>query len=117
MRRTAARSSSSCVVLFLVFSVLWLFLGEVGIYYIYSLRWQWPQQLNELNGYLKKHLIRDNPPGTSLDSSQRYHYQNGDTHYYTRPERFKRSATTSSTQAGMRILILSDPHIMCTFDK
>lgn len=59
----------------IVLALMWVFAGEIGIFYVYSLNWKWP-------------LL---------------------------------SASTSSGElvaaARLKILLLSDPHIQCTFNR
>ena len=94
----------------IVLGGLWVFIGEVGVHYIYSLQWQWPQLKLPGENLDKDFILRD-PPGVSpgLLAAHRRHYQSGDTHYYTTPGKRIDSKTE------LRILFLSDPHIMCTY--
>lgn len=58
-----------------VLALMWIFAGEIGIFYVYSLYWKWPlSQLGSSNGELV-------------------------------------------AAARLRILLLSDPHIQCTFNR
>lgn len=95
----------------LVLSVLWICISEVGVHYIYSSQWEWPQAKANLDD---RKVTRHDPglsPGQLANHHRHYQYE--DTHYYT-----SGSAVTQGTEeAGLRVLILSDPHIMCTFDK
>ncbi len=90
-----------------------VFVGEVGIYYVYSWDWFWPD-INPPKTSLK-HMTRHVPMGirnTELSGPGiRYHFQNKDIHYYTTEEFYQ------EPRRLLQILILSDPHIMCTYSK
>lgn len=101
----------------LVLSALWVCISEIGVHYVYSSRWEWPQLKLTRKDLHSKELIRHDPPGVAqgLLSGHRRHYQYGDIHYYTTESAVARGASTG--EAGLRVLVLSDPHIMCTFNK
>ena len=88
---------------------------EVGVYYVYSSGWEWPQLRLPGADLDSKGFIRHDPPGVTheLLSAHHRHYQYGDIHYYTAGS----VREISTEEAGVRILILSDPHIMCTFNR
>lgn len=89
-------TSATFLGLLLGLSALWIFIGEVGVHYIYSLKWQWPQASSSRTKqqFSQPRLQRDGEqpikPGSEEESD------NGE---------------------ALQILIMSDPHIMCTFDK
>lgn len=108
---------SRSTAILLVLSTLWVCICEIGVHYAYSSRWEWPQL--ELSGenLNSKELIRHDPPGVAqgLLASHLRHYQYEDIHYYTTESAVARGAITG--EVGLRVLILSDPHIMCTFNR
>ena len=109
--------SCSNLTILLVLSALWLFLGEVGIYYVYSWKWYWPE-LGISTEDLEKYFTRENLQGVTGDlylPSERYHYQNGDSHYYSHPVHSKHAQ--EEREVALKVLLMSDPHIMCTFNK
>lgn len=128
VKRTSFRcwiaSPNGALVLVLVLTGVLAFVGEVGIFYLYSWRWQWPEvgmSVDSLSQLLK------HPTGLGKEqllssAIHRHHYQSGDVHYYTRqlstdhvsPEGYVHPPTPTIL---LRVLILSDPHIMCTYDK
>ncbi len=103
-------------VILLVVSATWVFTGEVAIHYFYSLNWQWPQ-LRLSRDYLESEFSQpDSPrvPDTLLTTDHHYHYQRGDSHYYIMPGSDQQDEGNGG--AGLHVLIMSDPHIMCTFE-
>ena len=83
-----------CTVVIFLFLGL-LFLGEVGFHFIYSLMWAWPT--HSLGTY------------ELLNTTRRVKYKNfnilnDDSDY------------TTQTVDATKILVVSDPHIQCTFD-
>lgn len=113
-------SPNAALALVLVLNGMLVFVGEVGIFYLCSWRWQWPEvvsvdSLSQLVRHIPPELSKEQFP---ISATERYHYQSGDMHYYTRPPYVKHGAPKDyvATKA-LRVLILSDPHIMCTYDK
>ena len=97
--------------LLLVAFLLWLFFSEVAIYHIYSWQWHWPELQPALD--LDKHWARHSlPRGVPVNQpGQRYHYERRDTHYYGT----FRKTWDDSQDTKLHVLILSDPHIMCSY--
>jgi hypothetical protein len=110
-------SNVSCVsrntAILLVLSVLWVCTCEVGVYYVYSLGWEWPQLKLTEEQMGSREFMRYDPPGVAQEllSTHHRHYQYGDIHYYTT------GSGVNAVEMALRVLILSDPHIMCTFNK
>ena len=90
-------------------TAIWVYTGEMGLHYLYSLRWQWPQL-----GLSRDHLEREFAE-VDRNTGHHYHYQNGDSHYYVMPGS-EQDEGKESGDAGLHVLIMSDPHIMCTFE-
>ena len=104
MRRPAVDRGSAVI---LVLCIFWVLIGEFGIPHLYSSRWEWPK----LDQFTRERLEKDfilQDPGLTTPSR---HYRNGDIHYYTA------GSERPAVESGLHALILSDPHIMCTFDK
>ena len=73
--RWCSISVKRTVMIISVLALIWIFAGEIGIFYVYSLYWKWPlSQLGSSDGELV-------------------------------------------AAARLRILLLSDPHIQCTFNR
>ena len=92
-----------------------LFIGEIGIFYIHSWDWFWPEIRPSKNSLSQ--MTKKKPLGgmrISPSASLRYHYDSGDAHYYTAASE---GARQKEVEVLLRVLILSDPHIMCTYDK
>ena len=108
--RSCRLSKNFAVVL--AVSAIWLLIGEVGVYYLYAFKWEWPQ-LGLTTVALEREFSQQDPhgPPQTLVKGRQYHYQNGDDHYYT-------SGVESRKTKGaeLRVLIMSDTHIMCTFE-
>jgi len=95
--------------------LLWTLTSEVLAYKITSLSWGWPKPYPDSqaldNSYLsRKYLVIDgihqfvlgsHEPGVVGGTSSSYRYRNRD----------------SKVNHHLRLLILSDPHIMCTHNK
>lgn len=98
----------------LVLSALWVSVCEVGVHYAYSSAWEWPQLPGK--DLDSKEFMKHDPPGVAQEllSAHQRHYQRGDIHYYSAGSVRRGFATE---EAGLRVLILSDPHIMCTFNE
>ena len=113
-------SPNAFLALVLLLTGVLIFAGEVGIFYLYSWMWQWPG-LDSLSGLVRHHTGLRRELHLS-SATERYHYQSGDVHYYTRflsgdhdsPEGY---VNRPNPTILLRVLILSDPHIMCTYDK
>lgn len=127
--RTYNILKSLLVCLFLCF-ILWALVGEWGIYYWKSSEWKWPNPHHQLPRALRV----EQPPKTINKHSEpaRTYYQTADTHHYELQasnllpgrrrsrERHRKVAKTDREKDSehlLKVLILSDPHIMCSYDK
>ncbi len=104
------RSSRTTAILLLL-GILWVCISEIGVPYVFASQWEWPELSPTGN------LILEDPPGVSAESlaAHRRHYHNEDTHYYMSSHSAEGKGETGKLE--LRILIFSDPHIMCTFNK
>lgn len=110
MKKSGCVSRNTAVLLLL--SALWVCISEVGVHYVYSSQWEWPK----VKANLDDRKVTKHDPGVALGllaDHHRHHYQYEDTHYYTTGL----TAVKGVEETGLRVLILSDPHIMCTYDK
>ena len=118
-------SSNKLLIMVLVLTGVLTFTGEVVIFYICSWWWQWPRlgvSTDSLN-----QLVKHNPSGLNQkqvlsSATLRHHYQSGDVHYYSSlfsPERAtgKGGFINPAPAKSIQVLIMSDPHIMCTYDR
>ena len=106
------------IILLLAATALWVYIGEVAIDYLYSLKWQWPE-LDISRETLERDFTQVDPPRSPLsqspDSAHQYHYQRDDSHYYVVPVSSEGDGPRKGGDTGVRVLFMSDPHIMCTF--
>ena len=121
----------SLLVFLVLCLILWAFVSEWGVYYWKSSEWEWP---NPHQHKLLRSLRVEQPPKSLNKHSEpaRTYYQTGDTHHYELQannlvpghkrlrERGRKSAKADKEMDSdhlLKVLILSDPHIMCSFDK
>ena len=83
----------TAVVLFLCLCILYV--GEIGIHDVYSWTWAWPR--HSVLGTHKHLLLKDNNNNFNILNSDNFDSE-------------------SSSVSPTRILVISDPHIQCTFD-
>ena len=106
------------VLILVAISAIWVFVGEIGIFYVHSLKWQWPQ-LGLSSEQLKRDFNQLSPhqaPQGPIATGNHYHYQSGDSHYYTTEHSDQHGdGEKEKSDVGLHVLIMSDPHIMCTF--
>ncbi len=91
--------------------ISWVILGEVGVYYIQSLRWEWP----ELGLSRQDDYVKHDPD--IFEFSQLNHFQKGDVHLYARSSGKEEvvSEERAVREEPLRVMFISDPHIMCTY--
>ena len=87
--------------------LLWILLGEFGAFYFYSLRWFWPSASTALSSRAVKQCLKD--------GDQYCHVSRQDAIYF--PESFNTSSSfRQKSLSELKMLVLSDPHIMCTYE-
>lgn len=114
MRRCSFQRNT---ILLLAAAALWVYTGEVAIHHLYSLKWHWPE-LGLSRESLKREFTQMDPPRNPLsqpNAADHYHYQSGDNHYYVVPNSSEQGGARKGGGTGVRVLFVSDPHIMCTF--
>ena len=111
-----SRAQKKMLSFILLVTAVSVIVGELGIFYVYSWYWYWPD-IGPAKGILSR-MKRHKPVGEGraipTTGPYRYHYENGVVHYYTSPSENPRYQKPS---IWLKILVLSDPHIMCTYNK
>jgi len=111
-----SRAQKKIVSFLLLVTTVSVIVGEVGIFYIYSWSWFWPDISPAKVILARMNQHKPVGGGRALPSSgfYRYHYESDGMHYYTSPSENDQYQKPSTL---LKILVLSDPHIMCTYDK
>ena len=87
----------------MVILIPWLVIGEFGILQLYSLGWYWPV------------VTSSNLAGDCLNNDPPYCYNHLDGVYYF-PASKNESSTYARISEPVKMLVFSDPHIMCTYE-
>ena len=92
--------------------IFWCLVGEVFVFMLSSGGWKWPTPL---------HLEKVQSQDTTTTMPQiRTYYQDGSTHHYALGS-YKRLSAKERKQVShngyLKIMFISDPHIMCTHNK
>ena len=93
--------------LVVVFCLFWLLIGEYGVFQVYSLRWYWSTAGSVLSTNASCLNTKDGPP---------YCYSGlQDAFFFPVPTLNGSSTVLRPPKAELKMLILSDLHIMCTY--
>lgn len=90
----------------LLSALLWLLVGEYGVFQLYSLRWQWPSAESVLS--TNASCLNKNGPPYCYSGFQ-------DAYFFPVPMLNDSSTLLRPPKAELKMLILSDLHIMCTY--
>ena len=97
------------IVLVCLSALLWLFIGESGLFYLYSIRWQWPTSSSTNTSCFKtSHAGGISYCYNSLDDS--LHFPE-----LTANKKLTTSRNPETDPSELKMLIYSDLHIMCNY--
>ena len=110
---------TTIAVFILITLLLWYFASEVLAFKFSSIVWRWPRPWPDKREEVEP-VNSEVPPTPSV---RRYHHYSGTHHYvvgkYQSLGMGRKRHRKKDVQVNhlLRILVLSDPHIMCTFNK
>lgn len=93
--------------------LVWCFIGEVLVFKTYSIGWKWPTPRPD----------RPEDASKTVTIQPRSYHQDKDTHHYVpgsykalsaRDRRRVRRRKSQTADHYLKIMFISDPHIMCT---